>query len=126
MDRTQIDEARRRLGRVPINPVMRDQELAVEPRQRIGIDGVERDLQVVALAAVADIGGVADRYGPGTAALVYYTQDLKNYCRVTLFVQNGRVASFSADHAAPEFFGLRDGSNYCGRMEESQIRACED
>jgi hypothetical protein len=54
--------------------------------------------------------------GPGKAALLYYTQDLKNYCRVTLFVQNGRVASFSTDHAAPEFFGWRDGSNYCGRM----------
>jgi hypothetical protein len=53
---------------------------------------------------------------PDVSALVYFTQDLKNYCRVTLFVQNGRVASFTADHAAPEFFGLRDGSNYCGRM----------
>jgi hypothetical protein len=57
---------------------------------------------------------------PGTAALTYFTRDLKNYCRVTLFVQNGRIASFTADHAAPEFFGLRDGSNYCGRM----FRAC--
>ena len=59
---------------------------------------------------------------PGTAELVYYIQDLKNYCRVTLLVQNGRVASFSADHAAPEFFGLRDGSNYCGRMFQACLR----
>jgi hypothetical protein len=77
---------------------------------------------MVALAAIAEIGGVADRYGSGGAALVYYTQDLKNYCRVTLFVQNGRVASFTADHAAPEFFGLRDGSNYCGRMFQACLR----
>src|SRR4051812_15161079 len=59
---------------------------------------------------------------PGRAGLGYYTQDLKNYCRVTLFVQNGRVASFGADHAAPEFFGLRDGSNYCGRMFQACLR----
>jgi hypothetical protein len=83
MNRTQINEAGRRIGRVPVNPVMA---------------------------------------GPGTAALVYYTQDLKNYCRVTLFVQNGRVASFSADHAAPEFFGLRDGSSYCGRIFQACLR----
>ena len=60
--------------------------------------------------------------GPGTTALTYDIQDLKNYCRVTLFVQNGRVASFSADHAAPEFFGLRDGSNYCGRLFQACLR----
>ena len=60
--------------------------------------------------------------GPGTTALVYFTQDLKNYCRVTLFVQNGRVASLAPEHAAPEFFGLHDGSNYCGRMFQACLR----
>src|SRR6266851_2753725 len=34
----------------------------------------------------------------------------------------GRVLSFAADYAAPEFLGLRDGSNYCGRIFQSCLR----
>ena len=52
----------------------------------------------------------------GGATLIYRAQDLKNYCEVRLLARGGRVLSFTADYAAPEFLGLRDGSNYCGRI----------
>jgi hypothetical protein len=58
----------------------------------------------------------------GDATLVYRSQDLKNYCEVRLLVRGGRVQSFAADYAAPEFLGLRDGSNYCGRIFQSCLR----
>jgi hypothetical protein len=58
----------------------------------------------------------------GDATLVYRSQDLKNYCEVRLLVRGGRVLSFAADYAAPEFLGLRDGSNYCGRIFQSCLR----
>lgn len=74
------------------------------------------------IEACAGLPHSAAPAAPGTTALTYSTQDLTNYCRVTLFVQNGRVASFTADHAAPEFFGLRDGSNYCGRLFQACLR----
>jgi hypothetical protein len=48
--------------------------------------------------------------------LVYRSQDLKNYCQVSLGIIHGRISSVSADHSAPEFAWLRDGSNYCGRI----------
>ena len=59
---------------------------------------------------------------PGGAVLVYRDQDLKNYCQVSLLVRSGRVQSFTADHAAPEFLYLRDGSNYCGRIFQGCLR----
>jgi hypothetical protein len=58
----------------------------------------------------------------GGATLIYRSQDLKNYCEVRLLVRGGRVLSFAADYAAPEFLGLRDGSNYCGRIFQSCLR----
>jgi hypothetical protein len=58
----------------------------------------------------------------GDATLVYRSQDLKNYCEVRLLVRGGRVLSFAADYAAPEFLGLRDGSNYCGHIFQSCLR----
>jgi hypothetical protein len=57
---------------------------------------------------------------PGRTVLIYRTQDLQNYCQVSLGMIHGRVSSVSADHLAPEFAFLRDGSNYCGRI----FRAC--
>jgi len=54
--------------------------------------------------------------GPAGTVLVYRDQDLKNYCQVSLLVRDGRVLSFTAEHATPEFLYLRDGSNYCGRI----------
>jgi hypothetical protein len=60
--------------------------------------------------------------GPGGAVLVYRDQDLKNYCQVSLSVRDGRVLSFTAEHAAPEFLYLRDGSNYCGRILQQCLR----
>ena len=60
--------------------------------------------------------------GPGGAVLVYRDQDLKNYCQVSLSVRDGRVLSFTAEHAAPEFLYLRDGSNYCGRIFQQCLR----
>lgn len=59
---------------------------------------------------------------PGATTLLYRAQDLKNYCQVTLLVQNGRVLSVTADYAAPEFLYLRDGSNYCGRIFQQCLR----
>jgi hypothetical protein len=58
----------------------------------------------------------------GVSAVVYRNADLKNYCQVTLVVERGKVRDFSADHSAPEFFWLVDGSNYCGRIFEGCIR----
>jgi hypothetical protein len=58
----------------------------------------------------------------GATALVYRAQDLKNYCEVTLLLRNGRVASLTADHAAPESLFLRDGSNYCGQIFQACLR----
>jgi hypothetical protein len=59
---------------------------------------------------------------PGGATLIYRSQDLKNYCEVSLLVRGGRVASYTADYAAPEFLWLRDGSNYCGRIFQQCLR----
>ena len=60
--------------------------------------------------------------GPAGTVLVYRDQDLKNYCQVSLLVRSGRVQSFTAEHAAPEFLYLRDGSNYCGRIFQGCLR----
>jgi hypothetical protein len=60
--------------------------------------------------------------GPAGAVLVYRNQDLKNYCQVSLLVRDGRILSFTAEHAAPEFLYLRDGSNYCGRIFQQCLR----
>ena len=59
---------------------------------------------------------------PGGMTLVYREQDLKNYCQVSLLARGGRVASFTAEHDAPEFLYLRDGSNYCGRIFQRCLR----
>jgi hypothetical protein len=48
--------------------------------------------------------------------MVYRYADLKNYCEVTLLLQDGKVRSFSTDQSAPEFLWLLDGTNYCGRI----------
>jgi hypothetical protein len=58
----------------------------------------------------------------GAATMVYRYADLKNYCEVTLVLEDGKVRSFSADHSAPEFLWLADGSNYCGRIFRDCIR----
>ena len=100
-------------------------ELITTPDEEAAWQQVAASLPGTPIAAVEHCAGPPRSVtpaGPGTAAFVYFTQDLKNYCQVTLFVQNGRVESFAADHAAPEFFGLRDGSNYCGRMLQACLR----
>jgi len=58
----------------------------------------------------------------GGRVLTYRAQDLRNYCQVSLLARGGRVASFTADYAAPEFLYLRDGSNYCGRIFQQCLR----
>ena len=60
--------------------------------------------------------------GPGGATLIYRARDLKNYCEVALLVRGGRVASYTADYAAPEFLWLRAGTNYCGRIFQQCLR----
>jgi hypothetical protein len=52
----------------------------------------------------------------GGARLIYRYADLDNYCQVSLVLDRGKVRSFTADHSAPDFFWLRDGSNYCGQI----------
>jgi len=54
--------------------------------------------------------------------MIYRYADLRNYCQVTLAMVGGKVRDFSADHSAPEFLWLLDGSNYCGRIFEGCIR----
>jgi hypothetical protein len=58
----------------------------------------------------------------GASTLVYFYADLDNYCRVKLNLVRGKVASFTARHSAPDFFWLRDGSNYCGQIFAGCIR----
>ena len=58
----------------------------------------------------------------GVSAIIYRYADLKNFCQVTLVLERGKVRDFSADHSAPEFFWLVDGSNYCGRIFKGCIR----
>jgi hypothetical protein len=58
----------------------------------------------------------------GEATMVYRHADLTNYCEVKLVLAGGKVRAFSAEHAAPEFLWLLDGSNYCGRIFEDCIR----
>ena len=58
----------------------------------------------------------------GGSTLIYRAQDLKNYCEVRLLARGGRVVSFTADYAAPESLGLRDGTNYCGRIFQNYRR----
>jgi len=53
---------------------------------------------------------------PGQMLLTYRSQDLRNYCQVTLAIDDGRVSSVAADYQAPEFMWMRDGTNYCGRI----------
>ena len=52
----------------------------------------------------------------GAVTMVYRYADLKNYCEVTLLLQDGKVRSFSTEYSAPEFLWLLDGANYCGRI----------
>jgi len=58
----------------------------------------------------------------GEMTMVYRYADLTNYCEVKLVLANEKVSAFSAEHAAPEFLWLLDGSNYCGRIFEGCIR----
>ena len=58
----------------------------------------------------------------GVSKIIYRYADLKNFCQVTLILERGKVRDFSADHSAPEFFWLVDGSNYCGRIFKGCIR----
>jgi hypothetical protein len=59
---------------------------------------------------------------PGTSRMIYRYADLNNYCEVSLDLDRGKVRSFTADHSAPDFFWLRDGSNYCGEIFSGCIR----
>ena len=86
---------------------------------------VMADLVGRLVAAIEQCAGPPHGIAPGPAGgtvLVYRAQDLKNYCQVSLVAQGGRVVSFTADHAAPEFLYLRDGSNYCGRIFQGCLR----
>jgi hypothetical protein len=77
------------------------------------------------VAAVEQCAGPPRGVAPapaGGAVILYRAQDLKNYCQVSLLAQGGRVLSFTADYAAPEFLYLRDGSNYCGRIFRQCLR----
>src|SRR5438445_10542567 len=56
------------------------------------------------------------------SSMIYRFADLENYCEVTLALEGGKVRSFSAEHAAPEFLWLLDGSNYCGRIFQNCVR----
>jgi hypothetical protein len=58
----------------------------------------------------------SEEAGSRVATLRYRASDLTNYCEVALTLRDGTVVSFSADHSAPEFAFLVDGSNYCGRI----------
>src|SRR6185369_5829446 len=59
VDAAKVDDAGRALGAVAVDAVMRLEEVAVERLERVGI-GSKRNLEVVGLPDVADIGEVED------------------------------------------------------------------
>jgi hypothetical protein len=100
-------------------------EVTTIPAEEAAWQIIAPRLRGMPVAAVEQCAGppraVAPAPGSGTV-LLYRAQDLKNYCQVSLLAQDGRVVSFTADHAAPEFLYLRDGSNYCGRIFQQCLR----
>ena len=100
-------------------------EVATIPNEEAAWQAMSPRLPGMPVAAVEQCAGPPRGATPGPAGgtvLVYRAQDLKNYCEVSLIAQGGRVMSFTADHAAPEFLHLRDGSNYCGRIFQRCLR----
>ena len=94
-------------------------------RERAGISGLAYLATMgMPAAAIEQCAGPPRGISPtpGATTLLYRAQDLKNYCQVALLVRDGRVLSFTADYAAPEFLYLRDGSNYCGRIFRQCLR----
>ena len=60
MHGTEVDEAGRRLDRVPMHALVRREEVGVETLEPVIGMWIERHLQKVALADVADVGEVQD------------------------------------------------------------------
>lgn len=95
------------------------------PQQEAAWRRVEPELAGMSSAELWRCAGPPLREGvasSGAPTMVYRYADLENYCEVTFVLDRGRVRSFAADHSAPEFLWLRDGSNYCGRLFEGCIR----
>ena len=100
-------------------------EVSTIPNEEAAWQAMTPRLPGMPVAAIEQCAGPPRGIAPGPAGgmvLVYRAQDLKNYCQVSLLAQGGRVVSFTADHAAPEFLYLRDGSNYCGRIFQQCLR----
>ena len=100
-------------------------EVSTIPNEEAAWQAMAPRLPGMPVAALEQCAGPPRGVAPGPAGgtvLVYRAQDLKNYCQVSLLAREGRVLSFSADHAAPEFLYLRDGSNYCGRIFQQCLR----
>src|SRR5216684_8532177 len=60
VDAAEIDDAGRALGAVAVDAVMRREEVPVERLERVGGTGLKRNLEMVGLPDVADIGEVED------------------------------------------------------------------
>src|SRR5437764_2098819 len=60
MDAAKIDDAGGALGAVAVDAIMRREEVAVERLDWVGGLGAKRDLEIVGLADVADVGEVED------------------------------------------------------------------
>jgi len=69
VDAAQVDDAGRALGAVAVDAVVRREEVPVERRERVGGIGSKRDLEMVGLPDVADIGEVEDVRMGGRHAL---------------------------------------------------------
>jgi hypothetical protein len=99
-------------------------EVSTIPAEEEAWQAIAPRLAGMPAAAIEHCAGPPRATIPGRAGtvLVYRDQDLKNYCQVSLLVRDGGVLSFTAEHAAPEFLYLRDGSNYCGRIFQQCLR----
>ena len=100
-------------------------EVSTIPSEEVAWQAIAPRLPGMPVATLEQCAGPPRGVAPGPAGgsvLVYRAQDLKNYCQVSLLARDGRVLSFTADHAAPEFLYLRDGSNYCGRIFQQCLR----
>jgi hypothetical protein len=100
-------------------------EVTTIPQEEAAWRAIAPRLPGMPVAAVEQCAGPPRGVAPapaGGAVILYRAQDLKNYCQVSLLAGGGRVLSFTADYAAPEFLYLRDGSNYCGRIFRQCLR----
>ncbi len=92
MDRAHAHDLGRNLDAVAVDAVVGFEEVAIEAARRVGVVGVQRDLEVVRLADVADVGEVADGDLVGVGLLGGPSaRPPAGRSRLKLFAQGGEI-----------------------------------